>query len=231
MASGRLFIAIHALCVSTWNNFFKNISRRLTCRKKLREAKMQLSLESGNVRSPLSDSGEHVLAGFLPDLGHFGQIQSDPSRSSRNSAILAGIRPFPPNPIRSNRITAILAGSGKIQSDAAGFWPWPDSSQFLSESGSTAFGDGCRMSPNSGASNIPVAGCCRIPTLPEFRRPTIAEFRQSDIKCSCMEKEFNFGKRFTVFKTVNHFSKIKKTFTVKLKIIFVDHYFCPYQTP
>jgi len=63
-----------------------------------------------------------------------------------------------------------------------------------------------------------------------FRRPTIVGFRQSDIKRACKDKEFNFGKRFTVFKTVNHFSKIKEGFTIKLKITFVDHYFRPYQT-
>jgi len=37
-------------------------------------------------------------------------------------------------------------------------------------------------------------------------------------------------KRFTVLKIVNRFSKIKETFTIKLKIIYVDHYFCLYQT-
>jgi hypothetical protein len=32
-------------------------------------------------------------------------------------------------------------------------------------------------------------------------------------------------KRFIVLKTVNHFSKIKETLTVKLKMNFVDHLF------
>jgi len=32
-------------------------------------------------------------------------------------------------------------------------------------------------------------------------------------------------------KTVNRFSKIKEVFTVKLKMIFVDHYICSHQTP
>jgi hypothetical protein len=44
-------------------------------------------------------------------------------------------------------------------------------------------------------------------------------------------EEFKFIKRFTVFKTVNYFSKIKEAFTAKLKIISFNHYFHPYQTP
>jgi hypothetical protein len=65
------------------------------------------------------------------------------------------------------------------------------------------------MSLNSGTGSIPVAGCCRILALPGFRRPTIAGFRQSNIKHACKDEEF----------------------TVKPKMIFVDHYFRPYQTP
>jgi hypothetical protein len=38
-------------------------------------------------------------------------------------------------------------------------------------------------------------------------------------KRSCKNEEFKS------FKTVNRFSKIKEVFTVKLKMIFVDHYF------
>jgi len=38
-------------------------------------------------------------------------------------------------------------------------------------------------------------------------------------------EEFKSKKLFTVFKTINRFLKIKKSFTVKLKIIFVDRYF------
>jgi len=34
-----------------------------------------------------------------------------------------------------------------------------------------------------------------------------------------------------MIKIVNRFSKIKEVFTVKLKIISVDYYFSPYQTP
>jgi hypothetical protein len=47
----------------------------------------------------------------------------------------------------------------------------------------------------------------------------------------CKDEEFNFGKRFMIFKTVNRFSKFKEGFTVKPKMIFVDDYFRPYQTP
>jgi hypothetical protein len=60
---------------------------------------------------------------------------------------------------------------------------------------------------------------------PGFGRPNIAGFGQSDIKRACNDKEYNFGKRFTVFKTVNRFPKIKEAFTVKPKMVFVDHYF------
>jgi hypothetical protein len=75
-----------------------------------------------------------------------------------------------------------------------------------------------------------VARCCRIPVPPGFQRSTIAGFWQSDIKLACKDEKYNFEKRFTVFKTVNRFPKIKEAFTVKPKIIFVDHYFRPYQT-
>jgi hypothetical protein len=43
----------------------------------------------------------------------------------------------------------------------------------------------------------------------------------------CKDDEFNLGKRFTVFKAVNRFPKIKEVFMVKMKIISVDHYFRP----
>jgi hypothetical protein len=49
-------------------------------------------------------------------------------------------------------------------------------------------------------------------------------------KCPCKKEEFKFIKRFTIFKTVNRFSKIKEAFTVKLKIISVNHYFRSHQT-
>jgi hypothetical protein len=48
--------------------------------------------------------------------------------------------------------------------------------------------------------------------LPIFEQPTIAGFDQSDIKRACKDEEYNFGKRFTVFKTVNCFPKIKEDF-------------------
>jgi hypothetical protein len=44
-------------------------------------------------------------------------------------------------------------------------------------------------------------------------------------------KILNPEKRLTVLKTVNYFSKIKEAFRVKLKMIFVDHYFYTHQTP
>jgi hypothetical protein len=95
------------------------------------------------------------------------------------------------------------------------------------EYGPPASGDGGRMSPNSGAGSIHVAGCSQILVPPGFRQPTIAGFRQLNIKCVCKDEEFNFKKR----KTVNRFQKIKEGFTVKPKIIFVDHYFLSYQIP
>jgi hypothetical protein len=66
---------------------------------------------------------------------------------------------------------------------------------------------------------------------PSFGRLIIAGFVQSDIKRACKDAEYNFEKRFTVLKTVNRFPKIKEGFTVKPKMVFVDHYFRPYQTP
>lgn len=86
-------------------------------------------------------------------------------------------------------------------------------------------GDGGRMSPNSNVGRISVT------ERAGFRRLTIAWLRQSDIKHACKDEEFNFRKRFTILKIINRFLKIKEIFTFKLKMIFVDHYFCPYQTP
>jgi hypothetical protein len=43
-------------------------------------------------------------------------------------------------------------------------------------------------------------------------------------------ERFKFIKWFTFLKTVNHFSKIKKNLLIKLKIIFVDHYFRLHQS-
>jgi len=87
------------------------------------------------------------------------------------------------------------------------------------------------MLPDSDAVMIPAIECCRTPALAGFWQPTIAGFRQSDIKRACKDKEFNFEKQFTVFKTVNRFPKIKEAFMVKLKIISIGHYFRSYQTP
>jgi hypothetical protein len=87
------------------------------------------------------------------------------------------------------------------------------------------------MSLDSGPDSISMAECCKISAPPGFRRPTIAGFWQSDIKRKCKDEEFNFEKRFTAFKIVNRFPKIKEAFTIKLKLIFVDYYFHPYQTP
>jgi hypothetical protein len=41
----------------------------------------------------------------------------------------------------------------------------------------------------------------------------------------------NVGKWFTVFKTVNHFPKIKEEFLVKEKLFSVEYYFTSRQTP
>jgi hypothetical protein len=38
-------------------------------------------------------------------------------------------------------------------------------------------------------------------------------------------------KWFTVLKRGNHFTEIKEDFSVKLKMISVDYYFTPHQTP
>jgi len=80
----------------------------------------------------------------------------------------------------SSRCCRILASMfGRIRSDPAGFWQWPDSWQFWLD---------------SGAGRIPVAGCCRIQAQPGFWRSTIAEFEQPNIKRACKDKEFNFQK-------------------------------------
>jgi hypothetical protein len=42
--------------------------------------------------------------------------------------------------------------------------------------------------------------------------------------------QYIFNTYYTVLRTVNHFSKIKKAFSVKLKMISVDHHFRLYQT-
>jgi hypothetical protein len=68
--------------------------------KKLRKVKMQLSPESGNDRSTLPESGEHVwpdlakIAGFRQDTSGPGQIRPDLGRTSgRIRSDQAGFRP------------------------------------------------------------------------------------------------------------------------------------------
>jgi hypothetical protein len=61
---------------------------------------------------------------------------------------------------------------------------------------------------------------------------SVAGFRQSNTKIRGSSAiESKSIKRFTIFKIVIRFPKIKEAFMVKLKMIFVDHYFCPHQTP
>jgi hypothetical protein len=50
---------------------------------------------------------------------------------------------------------------------------------------------------------------------------------EDSYKRACKNEAFKFGKRFTI----NRFPKIKEAFTVKLKMISVNHYFLPHQTP
>jgi hypothetical protein len=162
---------------------------------------MHLSLEFGNVLLPLPD---------------FGRTPADPVKSCRIPAILA----------KSGRISDRIhpdqwpdpSKSGQIQLDSGHFGQiGPDFGQFQPESGPPAFGDGGRMSPDSDAGCIPMFECCRILVPLGFRRSTNVGFRESDIKHAWKKnKEFNFG-------------IITKSFTVKQKMIFVDHYFRPYQ--
>jgi hypothetical protein len=48
-----------------------------------------------------------------------------------------------------------------------------------------------------------------------------SEFPQTSVQ---ENEEFKFIKRFTVFKTVHHFLKIKEAFSANLKIISADHH-------
>jgi len=135
---------------------------------------------------------------------------AEPSRSIKNPAVLA----------RSDRI------SDRILLELADFWPWPESGNILASFNRNLV---CRHPATvARCPRIRITGCFRIPALTGFWRPPNLEFRLSDIKRACKDEEFNFEKRFMVLKIVNRFPKIKETFTVKLKIIFVDHYFRPY---
>jgi hypothetical protein len=160
-----------------------------------------------------------------PDPGHFGQIRPD---QCPDPGHFGQIRPDQcPDPVRSGRIRQIRPDQCPIRSNPARFRQHsaqlPDVAGFRRPA---VF----RWS-DSDAGIIPVTWWCRIPVLPIFERPTIAWFDQSDIKHACKDEEYNFGKRFTVLKTVNRFPKIKEGFTVKPKMVFVDRYFRPYQTP
>jgi hypothetical protein len=153
----------------------------------------------------------------------FGSHEKIKKCKNQSFANVTGIRQHParnfdrirldqwPDPVISGRILAVLARLAGIQQYSGRnlVHRWPDSV----------------------ASWIQATGCCRTPRPTGFRRPTIAKFWRSDIKHGCKDEELNFGKRFTVLKIVNHFPKIKEAFMVKPKMIFVDHYFRPYQTP
>jgi hypothetical protein len=71
------------------NNFFENIFRRLASMKKLRNAKMQLSSESGNVRLPLPNSDVHIWQ----NLAIYGQTPLDRSNLARSVAESVQIQP------------------------------------------------------------------------------------------------------------------------------------------
>jgi hypothetical protein len=137
------------------NNFLENIFRRLVRTKKLQKEKMQLSPESGNVQSPLPDSGEHVWS----DPTKIAGFRSDSSGSSRIMAILAR------SGLISGPIQAILDRSDRIHPNPTGPRPfWPDPVGSIAGSG--------QIRPDS----------CRLLTMAECRRilaPTI--FRWSDV--------------------------------------------------
>jgi hypothetical protein len=143
-----------------------------------------------------------------PNPDNFGQIRSYPAGSGQK-----------PDSVRSDRIQAKFCRNlvRRHPATVAGCHKILASAVFRRQ--------------DFGASIIPVAGCCRIPVPLGFRRPTSARFRQLDIKRVCKDEKYNFRKRFTVFKAINRFPKIKEVFTVKPKMVFVDHYFRPYQTP
>jgi hypothetical protein len=131
------------------NDFFENIFRRLARTKKLRNAKIrvwQMMSKSGNVRSPLLDSGEQVwpdwakMAGFQPDPSRFGRILDVLAKSGQISCWIrpdpAGSLPFWPDP------TGIWSSSISRQwPDVAGFQHWQ------------VFGD--RTLPDSGTGWFP----------------------------------------------------------------------------
>jgi hypothetical protein len=144
--------------------------------KKLRKVKMQLSQESGNVRSPSPDSGKHVwlnsakIAGFQSDSSGFGWI---PAILAKFGRISGQIHPNPAGSMaglsKSGWIPAILARSGSL----AGFrlvstqiWSagirrrWLDVAEFRRRQYSSG-----RMSPDSDAAWIPTTDHCRIPAI------------------------------------------------------------------
>jgi hypothetical protein len=137
-----------------------------------------------------------------------GYVQSPLPDSGRTPSYPTGSRPFRPNP----------AGSIQIRLNQ---WPdsdhfgriWPASSQIRPESGLPASGNGGRVS-----SDVAEFRC----RLDSDDRPLL-DFGYWISNVHVNDKEFNFGKWFTIFKTVNCFPKIKEGFTVKPKMIFVDH--------
>jgi hypothetical protein len=143
-------------------NHFKNNNNFLEniCRCLVHMKKLQ------KVKMQLSPESDDVRSP-LPDSGE--HVWPD----------LAKIAGFRPDSSEFGQIRSNLCHFGQI-------WPTSDHGQFRPEFGPPASGDGGRMSPNSGASNISEARCCRISVPPGFR--------QSDIKYACKDEEFNFGK-------------------------------------
>jgi hypothetical protein len=107
----------------------------LVRRKKLQKVKMQLSPESGNVRSLLPDSGKHVW----PDATKMAEFRQDSSRS------VAG----------SSHIRLNLGHFGRIRSDSNHFGQIRPASN---HGRIPASDDGGGMSLDSSADIIPVAG-------------------------------------------------------------------------
>jgi hypothetical protein len=129
------------------------------------------------------------------------------------------------------RIPAILAWSGRIPAVLARFGrirPASDHGRILASFGRNLV---CRHPAT-------VAGCRWIMASTVFRWPDVAGFwprLDSDDQPlpDSGNQVSNVGARAKTLisvKTVNRFSKIKEAFMVKPKMIFVDHYFRPYQT-
>jgi hypothetical protein len=177
---------------------------------------------------------------YWSDSGQFGQnlVRQNLTTVVGRRRISAQLARFLPNCPESSIVLPDSGRTGQILDSLAGIWSAGIRRRLP---GITGFWHKLLY---SGTGGIPatIAGIQPMPPDSDNRIPKFGDLRQyiwatNKLQCTaftdshkhaCKNEEFKSRKRFTVFKTVNRFPKIKEAFMVKLKIISLYHHFWLY---